>query len=137
GGGKGEHGDIVGGASSTSSRLRGADVSSKHASSSSAATTTMPSAPQGAPLPRAPRPRESLATGAPPRGLVAWCVSPEALASPAVASSGGGDAGEPIARASSPSAGGGGGEEVCVLSVGPGGSGRFERFRVEPDGAGR
>jgi hypothetical protein len=26
---------------------------------------------------------------------------------------------------------------VCVLSVGPGGSGRFERFRVEPDGAGR
>jgi hypothetical protein len=110
-----------------------ADASSGRASS---AATTTPSAPQGAPLPRAPRPRESLAAGAPPRGLVAWCVGPGALGGPSSRD----DAGGPAARASSPGGGGvgaGGGEEVCVLSVGSGGSGRFERFRVEPDGAGR
>jgi hypothetical protein len=86
----------------------------------------MPSAPQGAALPRGPRPRESLAAGAPPRGLVTWCVAPSrpASSSPPAA------AGEPIARASSP------GGSVSA-GVGHGGSGRLERFRVEPDGAGR
>jgi hypothetical protein len=124
-------GDAPGGAAASA-------ASSRHASSAAAATT--PSAPQGAPLPRAPRPRESLATGAPPRGLVAWCVSPASLPAPASSPSD-----EQIARASPPGGGGGGGggvgagsgEEVCVLSVPSGGSGRFERFRVEPDGPGK
>jgi hypothetical protein len=133
-------GDVPGAASSSFRRSHSgsalaASAASSSAASSSTARRTMPSAPQGAALPRGPRPRESLAAGAPPRGLVTWCVAPSrpASSSPPAA------AGEPIARASSPggSVSAGSGEEVCVLSVGHGGSGRLERFRVEPDGAGR
>jgi hypothetical protein len=127
GGGAGIPGDAAAAPppSSTSSAAASSSVRRVHSGSALA----MPSAPQGSALPRAPRPRETLATGAPPRGLVAWCVAPSAP---------GPAGGEAVARAPSPvAAAAAAQEEVCVVSVGLGGSGRFERFRVEPDGAGR
>jgi hypothetical protein len=134
GGGGGAPGDATPAPSSSSAAVASSVASSVRRLHPGSALA-MPSAPQGSALPRAPRPRETLATGAPPRGLVAWCRAPPPP--PPSRSSTAPVGGEHVARASLPGGGGGGQEEVCVVSVGPGGSGRFERFRVEPDGTGR